>query len=251
MFRGSLRKDQRRCPENSSSFVVLVKENKTKIRRYTMNLKDLSKACLFLVIFTAVGFISMIATSKAAEESKEKQESVKQRASEHDHDAMMEKLKEFATPNENHKVLGTLVGNWDNTVKSWMSPDAKPEESKGTSEIDWIMGGRFVEQEVKGTFMGQPFEGIGIIGYDNEKKQYQSIWIDNMGTGITTGSGNYDPSTKTLTDQGTFSCPAEGQKSYRGVTKIIDQDNFTYEMFMAGPDGKEFRAMEIVYTRKK
>jgi hypothetical protein len=75
--------------------------------------------------------------------------------------------------------------------------------------------------------------------------------MDNMGTGIMTGSGNYDPNTKTLTDQGTFSCPAEGQKSYRGVTKIIDKDNFTYEWYMTGPDGKEFRAMEIVYTRKK
>ena len=216
-----------------------------------MHPKKLSKAFLFLVIFTIFGFIAMVLTSKAGEESKEKQESVKQKASVHDHDVMMEKWKEFATPNENHKVLGTLVGNWDNTVKSWMSPDGKPEVSKGTSEIEWIMGGRFIEQAVDGTFMGQPFEGMGIMGYDNEKKQYQSIWIDNMGTGIMTGSGNYDPKTKTLTDQGTFSCPAEGQKSYRGVTKIINKDKFTYEMYMAGPNGKEFRAMEIVYTRKK
>jgi len=216
-----------------------------------MNHQDLFKAFLFLVIFTVFGSVAIVATSKAGEESKEKQESVNQKASEHDHDAMMEKWKEFATPNENHKVLGALVGDWDDTVKWWMSPDAKPEESKGTSEIRSIMGGRFIEHTVEGTSMGQPFEGMGITGYDNEKKQYQSIWIDNMGTGIMTGSGNYDPNTKTLADQGTFSCPAVGQKSYRGVTRIIDQDNFTYEMYMAGPDGKEFRAMEIVYTRKK
>ncbi len=216
-----------------------------------MNHKNLSNTPLFLVIFAVFGLISMAITGKAGEEAKEKSESVRQNASVQDHDAMMEKWKEYATPNENHKVLGTLVGDWNNTVKSWMSPDGKPEISKGTSEIDWIMGGRFIEQAVEGTFMGQPFEGMGIMGYDNEKKQYQSVWIDNMGTGIMTGSGNYDPKTKTLTDQGTFSCPAEGQKSYRGVTKIIDKDNFTYEMYMAGPDGKEFRAMEIVYTRKK
>jgi hypothetical protein len=216
-----------------------------------MNPKKLSRAFLFFIIFTVFGLVAIVATSKAGEESKEKQGSVKQKASEQDHDAMMEKWKEFSTPNENHQVLGTLVGNWNYTIKWWMSPDAKPEESKGASEIEWIMGGRFIEHTVEGTSMGQPFEGMGIIGYDNEKKQYQSIWIDNMGTGIMTGSGNYDPDTKTLTDQGTFSCPAEGQKSYRGVTKIIDKDNFTYEWYMTGPDGKEFRAMEIVYTRKK
>ncbi|HEX3034130.1 MAG TPA: DUF1579 domain-containing protein [Thermodesulfobacteriota bacterium] len=216
-----------------------------------MNLKNLSKAFLFLVAFIVFGFIATVVTGKAGEGTKEKSDSVKQKASEHDYDTMTEKWKEFATPNENHKVLGTLVGNWDYTVKWWMSPDAKPEVSKGTSEIEWIMGGRYIEHTTEGTSMGQPFEGMGIIGYDNEKEQYQSIWVDNMGTGIMTGSGDYDPSTRTLTDRGTFSCPAEGQKSYRGVTKIINQDNFTYEWYMAGPDKKEFRAMEIVYTRKK
>jgi hypothetical protein len=216
-----------------------------------MNPHNLCKTFIFLVIFTVFGSLSIVGPSQAGEESKEKQESVKQKASEHDHDAMMEKWKEFSTPNENHKVLDTLVGDWDYTIKWWMSPDAKPEESEGTSEIKSIMGGRFIEQAVQGTSMGQPFEGMGIMGYDNEKKQYQSVWIDNMGTGIMTGSGNYDPNTKTLTDQGTFSCPAEGQKSYRGVTKIKDKDNFTYEWYMTGPGGKEFRAMEIVYTRKK
>ncbi len=216
-----------------------------------MNPKNLRGAFLLLVIFTVFGFIATGAKSYAEEKSKEKQEAVKQNASGHDHDAMMEKWKEFATPNENHQVLGALVGDWDYTIKWWMSPDAKPEISKGTSEVEWIMGGRFIQHEVEGTSMGQPFEGLGVTGYDNEKKQYQSTWIDNMGTGIMTASGSYDAKTKTITDQGTFTCPGEGQKSFRAVTKFIDPNNFTYEWFMAGPDGKEFRAMEIIYARKK
>jgi len=216
-----------------------------------MNLKHLFRTFLFLVVLTTFGFIATDAKSNAEEQSKEKEEAVKQKASGHDHDAMMEKWKEFATPNENHQVLGALVGDWNYTIKWWMSPDGEPEISKGTSEVEWIMGGRFIQHEVEGTSMGQPFEGLGVTGYDNEKKQYQSTWIDNMGTGIMTASGSYDAKTKTLSDQGTFSCPAEGQKSFRAVTKFIDQDNFTYEWYMAGPDGKEFRAMEIVYARKK
>jgi hypothetical protein len=216
-----------------------------------MNPTNLFKTLVFLVIFAVFGSIAMVATGKAGEGAKEKSESVKQNSSGHDHDAMMEKWKEYSTPNENHKVLGALVGDWDYTIKWWMSPEAKPEVSKGTSEVEWIMGGRFIQHEVEGTSMGQPFEGMGVMGYDNEKKQYQSVWIDNMGTGVMRGSGSYDSTTKTLTDEGTFSCPAEGEKSYRGVTKFIDQDNFTYEWYMAGPDGKEFRAMEIVYARKK
>ena len=210
-----------------------------------MLFQRLSKIFLLLVVLTVFGSLSIVIAAQAGAESKEKQ------ASRHDHDAMMEKYKEFSTPNENHKVLETLVGGWDYSIKWWMSPDAKPEASAGTSEIKSIMGGRFIEQAVEGTSMGQPFEGMGLMGYNNEKKQYQSIWIDNMGTGIMTGSGSYDPNTKTLTDRGKFSCPAEGEKSYRGVLKMIDNDNFTYEWYMPGPDGNEFRAMEIVYTRKK
>jgi hypothetical protein len=210
-----------------------------------MTSRYLSKAFLFFVILIVFGSFCIVIATQAGEESKEQQ------ASEHDHDAMMEKYKEFSTPNENHKVLDTLIGNWDYTIKWWMSPDAKPEESAGTSNIKSIMGGRFIEQSVAGTSMGQPFEGIGIMGYDNEKKLYQSVWIDNMGTGIMTGSGNYDPNTKTLTDKGTFSCPAEGEKSYRAVLKTIDKDIFTYEWYITGQDGKEFRAMEIVYTIMK
>ena len=31
--------------------------------------------------------------------------------------AMMAKWQEYASPNENHKVLDALVGNWNHTVK--------------------------------------------------------------------------------------------------------------------------------------
>lgn len=72
-----------------------------------------------------------------------------------------------------------------------------------------------------------------------------------MGTGIMNGSSSFDSATNTLSEDGTFSSPMEGNKSYRGVTKIIDNDIFTYECYITGPGGKEFRAMQITYTRKK
>jgi hypothetical protein len=37
----------------------------------------------------------------------------------------------------------------------------------------------------------------------------------------------------------------------RFVEKFVDADRWTVEMFMPGPDGKEFKSMEIVYTRAK
>lgn len=163
---------------------------------------------------------------------------------------MMEKWREYATPNEKHEILHSLSGTWGYTIKFWHTPDSEPEISEGKSKIEIILGGRFIRQTAEGTAMGRRFEGIGIVGYNNEKQQYQSVWIDNMGTGMMTASGNYDPEMKAVVEDGVFSCPQEGgNKPFRGITRIIDENRFTYEWFINDSDGNRFRAMEIVYTR--
>lgn len=163
----------------------------------------------------------------------------------------MKKWQEYATPGDGHKVLEQLIGNWDYSLKYWSSPDAPPEESTGTNDVKWILGNRFLEMDVKGTSMGQPFEGMGIMGYDNAKNEYVNTWIDNMGTGMMNATGSYDAETKALTEAGTYTDPMSGQQSFKGVTKFIDADNITYEMYISGPDKQERRIMIINYTRRK
>lgn len=163
---------------------------------------------------------------------------------------MMEKCIEAGKPGAGHKAVEGMAGSWDFTVKMWMDPSAPPESSPGKSEIRWILGGRFLEQKVTGTSMGQPFEGIGLLGFDNVTQKYQSIWLDSMSTAMMTGTGSYDAASKTITETGTFSCPMQGKRcEYRAVTRLSDKDRFTYEFFTAGPDGKEMRMMEIQYVR--
>ena len=111
------------------------------------------------------------------------------------------------------------------------------------------MGGRYLQHAAKGMSMGQPFEGMGITGFDNGRQTYQTIWMDNMGTGMMIGEGSYDPSKKTLTDHGRFTDPMIGQRSYRGVITLIDDDHHSYEMYVADENSIEFRMMEILYTR--
>ena len=155
----------------------------------------------------------------------------------------------YASPSDNHNVLNPLVGTWSHVVQWWMTPDSQPETSKGTNETKWLMGGRYLQHAVKGTSMGQPFEGMGFTGFDNGRQTYQTIWMDTMGTGMMLGEGIYDPSRKTLTDQGRFTDPMIGQRNYRGVITFIDDDHYSYEMYVADENGKEFRMMEIAYTR--
>ena len=163
--------------------------------------------------------------------------------------AMMATWQAYASPNDNHKILDPLVGKWSQVVKWWMTPDSQPETSKGTTETKWVMGGRFLQHTARGTAMGQPFEGMGFTGFDNGKQTYQTLWMDNMGTGMMTGEGTYDPGTKTLTDHGRFTDPMIGQRSYRGIVTFVDDVHYRYEMYVADENGKEFRMMEIMYTR--
>jgi len=166
-------------------------------------------------------------------------------------EAMMAKWQEFATPAEGHTILNALVGSWSYTMQHWMNADAPAEESTGSSESAWIMGGRFVEEKVSGTSMGQPFNGTSITGYNNGTKQYSSYWYDNMNTGSMFSEGTYDDQAKTISSSGTFFCPIRGgDTAYRSVLTITDKNSHSYEMYMTEVDGVEFLAMQINYTGK-
>lgn len=165
--------------------------------------------------------------------------------------AMMQEWMKLSAPGESHKILATMAGDWDMEVKSWMAPTATPKVTKGKSDAKMIMGGRFLTEEVKGEMMGMPFEGQSLCAYDNMKKKFISTWIDNMGTTIMFMEGTFDPATKTMTMTSTTYDPmAKKDVPVRTVTRILDDNKHVFEWYSPGPDGKEFKGMEITYTRK-
>src|SRR5688572_17127040 len=83
--------------------------------------------------------------------------------------AMMAAYEKAAMPGEPHKQLLRTVGKWDLALKSWQDPSQPPMESKGTAETKAILGDRFIQTQVESTFMGKPFSGVGLMGYDNTK----------------------------------------------------------------------------------
>ncbi|MBZ5589786.1 MAG: DUF1579 domain-containing protein [Acidobacteriia bacterium] len=165
--------------------------------------------------------------------------------------AAMEAWMKAATPGEGHKVLEPTIGNWTATTTMWEAPGAPPQQSEGTAENAWVLGGRFVRETVHGEFNGMKFEGLGYTGYDNFKKQYVGAWMDTMGTMMMISTGTADPSGKVITATSTMDDVTTGKKvAVREVTKIVDANKHVFEMYGAGPSGKEFKMMEIVYTRR-
>lgn len=165
--------------------------------------------------------------------------------------AMMEAWAKAATPGEFHAHLKPLAGQWNNTTKWRFDASAPWMESTGKSEYKWIMDGRFLLQEVASEMMGDRFEGLGILGYDNVQKKYTSVWIDTMGTMIFTSLGSCDASGKVITLHGDYVDVMSGQKKkVRSVCRMINDNKHVFEMYDRTADGKEYMSLEVTYTRK-
>jgi len=165
-------------------------------------------------------------------------------------DKAMPKWMAYMTPGPSHKVLDSKVGTWNLKVTMY-NPDGSVQTSDGTSEIAWVMDGRYLQEKVNGSFEGMNFQGNGTTAFDNLKKKYVYTWFDNMGTGIMTGEGLYDPAHRTFTYYGESPDVVKGQYvSSRSVETQVDNNHWRMEAFGLGPDGKEMKMMEIVYTRR-
>lgn len=199
-----------------------------------MHLTHITLICLCLVISPSLA----VAKDKKQEKQMDMQ-------------TMMDTYTKLATPGEPHKQFASLAGSWTTKTKHWMEPNKPPTESTGSCEQKMLLGGRFLQQECTGDMMGQPFTGIGVNGYDNHTKKYVGTWMDSMGTGIYYMEGTASADGKTITQKGQYDDPLEGRMKLRGVTKIMDNNTETFEMYGTGKNGKEMKMMEIIYTRKE
>ncbi len=166
-----------------------------------------------------------------------------------DEKAQIEEMIKLAAPNEHHKALEALAGSWEEAIQMWMDPSKPPTESKSTSESHMIMGGRYLEEKIKGEFGGMPFLGQSVTGYDNLQKKYTFAWIDNMGTGISLAHGSYDPDKKTFTYLGEESEPDGKKVKTKMVTHLIDKDRYEVDMYRVAGD-KDVKVMHIDAKRR-
>lgn len=162
-------------------------------------------------------------------------------------------------PGPEHAILKDEVGTWDATVEVLGGPPGAPAPppSKGT-ETNTLLGGLWLISDFKADFMGTPFTGHGIAGWDAAKKKYVSVWTDTLSTGLMTGESTYDAAKKTMTgwmegpDIGPHTGPDAGKPAKsKVVSEWKDPDTRVFTMYAPGPAGKEQPAMRITYKRRK
>lgn len=162
----------------------------------------------------------------------------------------MQAWMEYMTPGKMHEMLASANGEWNSKLTFWMTPDAEPEVSTSSCTNEMILGGRYQKSTHYGEMWGMPFEGMSLLGYDNASETFYSIWIDNMGTGMMMSKGKFNEETGKTVMEGTYVDPMTGKEEpFKQTFQFVDDNKHVFEMFMYY-EGKEFKSMEIEYTRK-
>ena len=198
-----------------------------------------------LLAFAAVAVLAP-ASALAAEKAKDPKSAV---APDPAAQAAMAEMLKYANPGPMHELLKSFAGTWKTSNKTWMGP-GDPVLSEGTCKREMIIGNRFLQSTYKGVMMDQPFEGVELLGFDQRKNEFVSVWIDNMGTGfMMSKGGQVDPTGKVITVNMDMDDPVTKKVvPYKMVTKIVDANKHVFTM-VGVRDGKEMTEMEITYTR--
>ena len=164
---------------------------------------------------------------------------------------IMEIYQKIGTPGDPHKQLAKLEGSWTTRSRGWMEPGKPPVESSGACEQKMLLDGRYLQQVYTGDMMGTPYTGINILGYNNQTKKYESIWVDTMSTGVFYFVGKAGRDGKTITQECTYDDPVKGPSTWRTVTRIKDDNTIEFEMFLTPRGKKEAKMMEMTIARNE
>ena len=153
-------------------------------------------------------------------------------------------------PTKQHKMLAMQVGTWDAKMEYLDFETGKPTTSKGVSIRKMPLGSFWLIDNFQADMMGMPFKGMGITGYDPEKKKLVGTWIDSMTPSLMVIEGNFDGEGKVMTMSG-MGVGMDGKPAKTTMkTTVHGKDKHVFEMFSSMPDGKDMKLMTITYTRQ-
>jgi len=157
-------------------------------------------------------------------------------------------------PSAAHARLGELLGSYATTMRIRMVPGQPPLEFPGTCEVTWLVEGKWLLSQSKGTgFDGKPMTTTSILGYDNFKERYVMCTVDSLQTCMNTASGHFDQSGDHLILWGTIDEPMtpEQDKTVKYVFRNYGQDERTLEVHDMMIGETDTRVIEIAYTRQR
>ncbi len=191
------------------------------------------------VILVAVVTLAM--SSPSPQQSKPTPEEMK---------AMMARWEKACEVRPQHKRLAALVGKWEVTNRLWLGgPGSKPFETKGASEVKWLVEDRWLEMTTTVPMMGKQITTVSQLGYDDYKERFVASFIDSHQTDLRTASGIFTQDAKHLILWGFMDEPGtpESDKCVKYVYRNFGQDTWQFEVhdMMIGEENTKVAEFEF------
>ncbi len=166
--------------------------------------------------------------------------------------AAMAEIMRLAQPGPEHAELAKYAGEWRGEVSITMAPGAAPMRQEATATCRMILGGRFLELVSRGDFMGQPFEGVSMFGFDRRNKVWTTVGFDTLGTYWVTGTGKRDDK-GAIRMHGRDESPM-GEQTFIFELELVSDDELVSSVYFTkqGPQvyDEPFKIAETRYTRQ-
>lgn len=166
---------------------------------------------------------------------------------------------ELAKISPPHKMISKLNGKWNLHYRLWIDPDKDPEENDGTADANLILGGRFLQINMKYSIYEKEFTSEHIVGYDMDIDRFSLFSIDEFGTDAIFEYGDFDPDIESIVFTGVDSIsanPSTDEKSFQYKIELYipteeDVDQFGFNTYFLDQEGKWKPLMETSFTKSE
>ena len=161
----------------------------------------------------------------------------------------------LAMPGEKHRWLEPLAGRWNVQMRVWPAPGAAPIESTQLTAVrEWILGGRYLREELTGIFAGSPSHRLALMGYNNLERRFELVTVDTFEPGQMSYASHDDgkPGLMSLmgenTEAGFGPKPTGRKRSLRFDIEVMGDVN-VQRIYVRYPGEAEFLFVEQRFTK--
>ena len=154
-------------------------------------------------------------------------------------------------PQNEHRWLQRLVGEWSWEMESPAGPDQPPSKHEGTETVRplgelWTLG------EGSSTMPdGSPATTLMTLGYDPARQHFVGTFVGSMMTHLWIYEGSLDEAGEVLTlaAEGPDFSGGEKMVKYQDIIEWVSDDHRVLRSRMLGDDGEWQQIMEANYRR--
>ena len=154
-----------------------------------------------------------------------------------------------ASAGPEHERLTAMCGTWDVEMTFWFQPGRPGITTWGTSTIQSLLNGLFVEEKIEGSLNGAPFTTLAWTGFNTSTHRYEATRIASTNTMRVAETGGYNEAAKQFELKAEY--PVAGDVWHqRTVIQPISADTMVAASYLSFGTVPEWKGVEIKYTRR-